>query len=549
MATPIQTYPYKPLNPAGRAIRIDGSPVSVTANLETALSYLWHDPEVGQHRTLWVDAICINQADLTEKASQIRMMYEIYASAASVLAWTGEASETDNIAEAFQAAIDLKKAVRSQYAFSQGSLGVRAQILQTVCLWLTMVTPSLAGLLDHLPKNLFAIADDGDVVHSSWLASNLHSFDRYLREDGSVVPGINMLVASIPKAMELHPQMLILSLASKFAATEPRDKVYALLGLFGDDYKSFPIDYCEDVETIYQTLTYTMISKQQNLRILNGNRSHPSWQRMQASWTLDPYQVSIENPDGFPEDSLYRTGGKELPIATWDKLAKTLTVRGLRLTRLKRVEGPFKPNLHSILKLTNDIFPSLHTDPNLFERAWKTALRVTGGLRSDKFAVTDFFADDTPNYSAIASHFWSPNPSPALEAFYSTLLDDSSIINDEAIQTVLSSPLSSTSKIPLPINPTTKQYIPKGTAREFLARLAKSLAYRCFCIAESGDYCILGPYGSRPEDVIAVFVGEKKPYVLRERDGTSGRFELVGDAFVEGVMAGELFDAESGQAG
>ncbi|KAI4682263.1 uncharacterized protein J4E88_005153 [Alternaria novae-zelandiae] len=41
-------------------------------------------------RTLWIDAICINQADDEEKGKQVTMMGNIYACATSVLIWTGE---------------------------------------------------------------------------------------------------------------------------------------------------------------------------------------------------------------------------------------------------------------------------------------------------------------------------------------------------------------------------------------------------------------------------------------------------------------------------
>jgi len=41
-------------------------------------------------RTLWIDAICINQADDEEKGKQVTVMGKIYACATSVLIWTGE---------------------------------------------------------------------------------------------------------------------------------------------------------------------------------------------------------------------------------------------------------------------------------------------------------------------------------------------------------------------------------------------------------------------------------------------------------------------------
>ncbi|KAJ9650343.1 hypothetical protein H2198_010351 [Neophaeococcomyces mojaviensis] len=42
---------------------------------------------------LWVDAICINQSDLDEKAVQVRLMKNIYRQASKVLAWLGPEDE------------------------------------------------------------------------------------------------------------------------------------------------------------------------------------------------------------------------------------------------------------------------------------------------------------------------------------------------------------------------------------------------------------------------------------------------------------------------
>ena len=47
---------------------------------------------------LWVDAVCINQTNISERTTQVRMMRTIYSRAACVLVWLGEAEATDDIA-------------------------------------------------------------------------------------------------------------------------------------------------------------------------------------------------------------------------------------------------------------------------------------------------------------------------------------------------------------------------------------------------------------------------------------------------------------------
>ncbi|KAL8718347.1 MAG: hypothetical protein Q9225_004507 [Loekoesia sp. 1 TL-2023] len=57
--------------------------------------------EKHKSRTLWIDAICINQTDLHEKNHQIPMMPSIYGDADRVCVWLGEASEDSDLAIEF----------------------------------------------------------------------------------------------------------------------------------------------------------------------------------------------------------------------------------------------------------------------------------------------------------------------------------------------------------------------------------------------------------------------------------------------------------------
>jgi hypothetical protein len=74
----------------------------VTENLHAALSHLRNG---FFERIIWIDAICINQADDYEKGQQIQLMARIYASANRVIVWLGEAAEdSDQALEALRTA-------------------------------------------------------------------------------------------------------------------------------------------------------------------------------------------------------------------------------------------------------------------------------------------------------------------------------------------------------------------------------------------------------------------------------------------------------------
>ena len=73
----------------------NGRQLLVTLNLESALYYLRLHTEP---RTLWVDAICINQGDTQERNGQVRIMRSIYQRAERTVIWLGEPTKTSWLA-------------------------------------------------------------------------------------------------------------------------------------------------------------------------------------------------------------------------------------------------------------------------------------------------------------------------------------------------------------------------------------------------------------------------------------------------------------------
>jgi hypothetical protein len=85
-------------------LKIEGANLKATTNLELALRYLrLHD----KPRTIWVDAICIDQTNIEERNQQVRLMKDIYSSCAVDLVWIGESDER------IQSAIDAVKRMKS----------------------------------------------------------------------------------------------------------------------------------------------------------------------------------------------------------------------------------------------------------------------------------------------------------------------------------------------------------------------------------------------------------------------------------------------------
>ena len=70
-----------------KLLKIGCSLVPITANLELALR---RSRALGKANAVWVDAVCINQADNIEKNAQVSMMRDIYKNARCVYIYLGE---------------------------------------------------------------------------------------------------------------------------------------------------------------------------------------------------------------------------------------------------------------------------------------------------------------------------------------------------------------------------------------------------------------------------------------------------------------------------
>ncbi|KAH9204177.1 heterokaryon incompatibility protein-domain-containing protein, partial [Leptodontidium sp. 2 PMI_412] len=71
-----------------RPIRLNGVGTTITANLEMVLKQLRTEKKATK---IWIDAICINQRDNTEKSHQVQMMDDIYGHAnIQTILWLGE---------------------------------------------------------------------------------------------------------------------------------------------------------------------------------------------------------------------------------------------------------------------------------------------------------------------------------------------------------------------------------------------------------------------------------------------------------------------------
>ena len=96
-----------------RIIEANNRKILVTDSLFRALRELRHDTEI---RTIWIDALCINQHNNIEKGRQIAIMRNIFQNAQKVYVWLGEAPQ--HLASAFDIIQSLANANQIVYLHS-----------------------------------------------------------------------------------------------------------------------------------------------------------------------------------------------------------------------------------------------------------------------------------------------------------------------------------------------------------------------------------------------------------------------------------------------
>ena len=278
-------------------IKANGSLIPVSADLEDTLSRL---ELKDSSRTLWIDAICINQEDILEKNKQVVFMRVIYQSAKRTIVWLGNNNPFEKEATSYARDTDSAMAVIEKWntqlkAERQRQLQEPLKQLVPDYDKLYIAFSTMASkrwwrriwIVQEVSVSKNVIVGCGRswtdwapfVEYSKWIRkarktpwqSEFTMFHQMIdistrhRDHG---------------ATSLHT---LLKETSGFDATDSRDKVYALLGLSTEqDRAAISVDYSGDVTALYADVARHIIRSEQSLSILalagaNVAPDAPTW--------------------------------------------------------------------------------------------------------------------------------------------------------------------------------------------------------------------------------------------------------------------------------
>lgn len=537
-------------------ISLDDQAIHVTENLAVALRHLANS---NSGVRLWIDAICIDQSNEVEKSKQVAIMGTIFKRASEVIVWIGP--QEDGSAEAIHVLKQIGEACQSGLQISSGETFSPAitqntntqdkddsSLLQSIgCKWFPQGVPAFnpafitrifqrpwfrrVWVLQEAAVNTNVVFHCGDACISKstlWvggraiiaLTNNVFDYTKSWIADGPLwqtLSGANFisrrtmdLVRSDDGQYTLG-QLLLETSANlgewSYEASDPRDRVYAIMGL-SSDLPSLGInsDYEKPCKDVYTSAAEVILASSGTIDILYVV-SRPKNVRYMPSWVPD-WSTSIPASFGLRQLGRFHASGKDSsakPTFSSDRYGnRILTLHGYRVdtvkTSLRRGQYPSRKSCSDCETAVRDVVDLFQELSRIETAAYPTSESRSEALWRTPIADCDAVFNIQRKYR--------PPATVRMKESYNTLMSLSS-----------------------------KDSCRDLRARAYLHVMKLVSARRRLFVSQRG-YLGLGADTIRRGDVICLLFGGDSPLILR--DTRSGYYKLVGEAYIHGIMHGEL---------
>ncbi|KAN0094196.1 Heterokaryon incompatibility protein (HET) domain containing protein [Hyaloscypha variabilis] len=497
-----------------RSIQIQSSSFAITKNLEAALRGLRLP---NQHRTLWVDAICIDQDDLPERQSQVQLMKQIYSQSSRVLTWLGEEEEGDKEVFDFLASLSSGTYVFTRDCVDQPDDEYQKGDCETpiyIAYDQLRASEFLAGTYDN---------------YCSLCMPCRYGLNTYTHQVG----GIMALRNAVEHGAQADLLECVVRNRSRLA-TDPRDKVYAFLGISATFQADLVVpDYAQTVEEVYVDFAFQTMKMGGPRILLHAGDCEPSQYQL-PSWVPDWTAPRLSSYGDIMmvtrqvRYALFNACGEKMAIPTFYSAIPpgVIGFEGVLVDSVRHV-GELHPwnkwsSDSSILKQWEDL-AILDKDPDMFWRTMLCDTVIMGQFRGSKYSRAG------PEHETCFWQGWNLKMKSELpeEAQQSAFLSN----NIEAIK-IEGGPLWESPSIV-----------------QVLGSMPVAQLGRRLFVTKTG-YIGIGPSTIQEGDEIWVVATCKVPLIVRkcDEDEAITRFAedivyplytLVGDSYVHGVMDGE----------
>jgi len=543
-------------------INCQGERLSISQNLSSALKALRHKDKI---RRIWVDALCINQDDIPERSSQVRMMSAIFYQSKYTYAWLGPASEDSNLAIR-----QLKDTANRSSTMANGSrqtISGRPRAVGDL--------PSGPAVYSLLERAWFtrtwviqeaAVANDLVLVCGSssiqWddlikAVTHLTDITFYFAYPGHPVYQILMLSRMRQDFQKgIFPSLLnILYHSRAFSASDPRDKIYSLLSLSNPveiELLGIRPDYSICTRDLYRQFAVSIIKHERNLDIFKAagpkNPAHidlPSWV---PDWSVSSTTLPLAVRESSSFDILkaaqfcpeFRASKSSACLPNFDLYKDTLTIPGQIIDRIETAgptlefhgrEGPrelaelFSPSTGIVIPLAGwEALSAAHS----------RGKNICGDKKLNVF------------FHTMCAGHWPIEVDQV--GLLVKLVRRYSMISFVAFQFIHIMAKNAVAGKALLWMLKVAHYIPSAL---LIGKYGIGLPPRTLfannrkMIRTINGYIGLVPATAQPGDSVVLFQGGNVPYLIRSHENG---FLLVGECYIHGAMQGELWDSSKLQS-
>ncbi|KAK0710844.1 heterokaryon incompatibility protein-domain-containing protein [Lasiosphaeris hirsuta] len=497
--------------------------LGVTRNLACALRHVRY---ANRPRTMWIDAICIDQSNEAEKGPQVAMMSDIYQQAPIVVAWLGP--ERDGSEQA----MDQISSFGSQIQWDWKSQKLEPSENST--------NPSAADQMIPLPFNAETLSSIHHLLSRPWFERLWIRQEIYLANSHAIIMcgSRQILWSSFRHALigitqkgcafnfpEYHehqqrinflrdfiwqPRLVFLeSLRNYFTNAkcgDPRDRIFGVLGLLNDAERALGIvpDYAKTVAQVYEDVVVRFLDRS-GIEILHQCQ-YPGSGIQGPSWVPDWSQPSSVV-------STLRTTFASSQLKSWQKVPEpgVLSVFGVSCVVVERVESAHFQNTDA-------------SDASKW-KAFSKFQHTLSQLDLDRPSCTGGSTFDAYVRTLVCGKFddWRYPPQenyPNMEA------------GRAALRTVLEPPSALLTAEPW------RYFSVESSARRYISEMVDKAKGRA--LFNGGEnYVGYAPASAQPGDQVCVLLGCSSPLALRPVG--NGGFLVVGECFVPGISQGEAF--------
>lgn len=557
------SYAWGDATPVSEII-VNETVVEVRQNLAAFLRQFRHlqgDTSIG----LWIDALCINQADGQERNVQVKRMRDIYQQASTVYAWIGP--EREDGSEGMDLLLDVSKyncttadeckpfLTRLQHfpnMYSPSSWrGLYYMVLRPYWgrLWiiqeLALGSPGVMILWGKQSISWNSLCKAIDILSldaETTMKRVIHSFLDHNKEmnkgwwsSWSLLERLAMLNNDMLGQSDGRQAYLelkqVFSIGRGSEQTDPRDKVYGLLALMPPDITGqISPDYSASVVDVYIDFAKTVIDSTKTLDLICQARADlsttgefPTWV---PNWSTG-HNINVEMTMNIP----YQASGNRTPEHNF--LGRAMQVKGFIIDRVDGLGNRYLMAGQEHIDYTVQPRASVHaygTQENAQDALWRTML---GNRDANGGPVTmDMLKTLNAPWPEVGN---SDNTSIIEECFNGVRKANETLrLGDTDFGSLSHS---------------TGGSIPRNTslnsAQNSWLRCYTLMIDRRLTITERG-YFGLVPTGAKQGDIVSVLFGCSVPVLLRLTE--NGDYFLVGETYVHGFMEGEaMLGLENGK--